>query len=136
MKRSLVLGLAALCLALSAVTVAVADDAKKVPDIAIKDLKAAIEKKQVTVIDVNGTDSYREGHIPTAINFEDAEKDLAKVLPKDKDALIVAYCGGPQCGAYQAAAKKAVALGYTNVKHLSAGISGWKGAGEKTEKAS
>ena len=137
-KRSLVLGLAALCLTLSAVTVAVADDAagKKFPDIAIKDLKAAIEKKQVTVIDVNGTDSYQDGHIPTAINFEAAEKDLAKVLPKDKDALIVAYCGGPQCQAYQAAAKKAVAMGYTNVKHLSAGISGWKGAGEKTEKAS
>ena len=136
-KRSLVLGLAALFLTLSAVTVAVADDAasKKYPDISIKDLKSAIAKKQVTVIDVNGTDSYREGHIPTAINFEAAEKDLAKVLPKDKDALIVAYCGGPQCQAYQAAAQKAVAMGYTNVKHLSAGISGWKGAGEKTEKA-
>ena len=136
MKRSYVAGLTALCLALSAV-VAVAEDkaAKAYPDIAIKDLKAAIEKKQVTVIDVNGTDSYQEGHIPTAINFEAAEKDLAKVLPKDKDALIVAYCGGPQCQAYQAAAKKAVAMGYTNVKHLSAGISGWKGAGEKVEKA-
>ena len=53
----------------------------------------------------------------------------------NKDALIVAYCGGPQCMAYKAAAKKAVALGYTNVKHLSAGISGWKDAGEKVEKA-
>jgi rhodanese-related sulfurtransferase len=136
MQRSLVVGLVALCLALSAAAVAVADDAaKKYPDIAIKDLKAAIQSKAVTVIDVNGTDSYRDGHIPTAINFEAAEKDLAKVLPKDKDALIVAYCGGPQCQAYQAAAKKAVAMGYTNVKHLSAGISGWKSAGEKTEKA-
>ena len=37
------------------------------------------------------------------------------------------------CGAYAAAAKKAKELGYTNVKHLSAGISGWKKAGEKTE---
>ena len=135
-KRSLVLGLAALFVTLSAVSMAAADDAaKKYPDIAIKDLNAAIEKKQVTVIDANGTDSFNEGHIPTAINFEAAEKDLAKVLPKDKDALIVAYCGGPQCNAYQAAAKKAVAMGYTNVKHLPAGISGWKSAGEKVEKA-
>jgi rhodanese-related sulfurtransferase len=38
--------------------------------------------------------------------------------------------------AYQAAAAKAVAMGYTNVKHLTAGISGWKDAGEKVEKAS
>ena len=36
---------------------------------------------------------------------------------------------------YKTAAEKAVALGYTNVKHLSAGISGWKEAGEKVEKA-
>ena len=28
---------------------------------------------------------------------------------------------------------EAKALGYTNVKHLAAGISGWKKAGEKTE---
>ena len=79
---------------------------------------------------------YAEGHIPGAIDFEANAEKLEKVLPKDKDALVVAYCGGPQCMAYQAAAKKAKAMGYTNVKHLSAGISGWKGAGEKVEKAS
>ena len=112
-----------------------AEKAEKYPDISVKELKQAIEKKKVTVIDVNGSDSYKEGHIPTAIDFEAKEKDLAKVLPKEKDALIVAYCGGPQCMAYKAAAKKAVAMGYTNVKHLPAGISGWKDAGEKVEKA-
>lgn len=56
-------------------------------------------------------------------------------MPKDKHALIVAYCGGPQCQAYQSAAKAAQKLGYTNVKHLTAGISGWHDAGEKMEKA-
>ena len=30
---------------------------------------------------------------------------------------------------------KAVGLGYTNGKHMSAGISDWKSAGEKVEKA-
>jgi rhodanese-related sulfurtransferase len=54
-------------------------------------------------------------------------------LPSDKGALVVAYCGSPACSAYKAAANKAKELGYTNVKHLSAGISGWKKAGEKTE---
>ena len=102
----------------------------------IKDLKKAIEEKKVTVIDVNGTDSYKQGHIPTAINFEAKKAELKKVLPKDKDALVVAYCGGPQCGAYKSAAVAAKELGYTNVKHLSAGIKGWKDAGEKTEKPS
>jgi rhodanese-related sulfurtransferase len=104
-------------------------------DISVPDLKKAIAEKSVTVIDVNGSDSYKTGHIPTAIDYEKDSATLAKVLPADKAALVVAYCGGPKCNAYKAAAKKAKELGYTNVKHLSAGISGWKEAGEATEKS-
>lgn len=104
-------------------------------NITIPELKKAIADKSVTVIDVNGSDSYKSGHIPTAIDYTKEGATLEKSLPADKGALIVAYCGGPKCNAYQAAAKKAKELGYTNVKHLSAGISGWKEAGEKTEAA-
>ena len=104
------------------------------PDISIADLKKAIEEKKVTVIDVNGAASYDKGHIPGAINFATAKDSLASKLPSDKGALVVAYCGGPSCSAYQRAAKAAQELGYTNVKHLSAGISGWLQAGETTEK--
>jgi rhodanese-related sulfurtransferase len=105
------------------------------PDISVKELKQAIEAKKATVIDVNGSDSYQKGHIPGAIDYSKKKADLAKALPEDKDALVVAYCGGPSCGAYAAAAKAAKELGYKNVKHLSAGISGWKEAGEKLEPA-
>jgi len=110
--------------------------AAEYPDISIKELKTAIEGKKVVLIDANGTESWQGGHIPGALDFEANSEKLAKALPQDKDALIVAYCGGPKCMAYQAAAKAARKLGYTNVKHLSAGISGWKEAGEKTEKGS
>ena len=103
------------------------------PDISVADLKKALADKKAVVIDVNGSDSYAAGHVPSAVDFAAKKGELASVLPADKGALVVAYCGGPSCNAYQAAAKKAVALGYTNVKHLSAGISGWKAAGEKTE---
>ena len=105
------------------------------PDISVSDLKKAIEDKKVTVIDVNGKSSYEKGHIPSAIDFSTAKGDLAKALPADKNALVVAYCGGPTCSAYKSAATEAEKLGYKNVKHLSAGISGWKSAGEKTEAA-
>lgn len=104
------------------------------PDISVAELKQAITDKSVTVIDVNGSESYKEGHVPTAIDYSEAKEDLAAKLPADKDALIVAYCGGPSCGAYTKAAKAAKELGYTNVKHLSAGISGWKKAGEEVAK--
>jgi rhodanese-related sulfurtransferase len=122
---------AALCaLSLSSVAVFAGD----YPDISINELKQAIAQKKVVVIDVNGTDSYKSGHVPTAVNFEDVQANLAAALPKDKDALVVAYCGGPACHAYTAAAEAATKLGYTNVKHLTAGISGWLKAKEPTEK--
>ncbi len=106
------------------------------PEIKISELKSAISTGKVTLLDVNGTESWKEGHIPGAIDFATNKDKLASVLPKDKNALVVAYCGGPKCGAYQQAAKAAKDLGYTNVKHLVAGISGWKEAGEKTDRAS
>lgn len=121
-------------LALALSLVAASAMAAEYPDISVADLKTAIAEKKVTVIDVNGSDSYAEGHVPTAIDFEAKKDELAKALPADKNALVVAYCGGPSCNAYKAAAKKATELGYTNVKHLAAGKSGWKKAGETLEK--
>ncbi len=114
--------------------VALAGD--KFPDISLADLKKAIADKKVALIDVNGSDSYKAGHIPGAIDFDKTEATLATKLPADKAALVVAYCGDENCGAYAAAATKAKELGYTNVKHFSAGIAGWKKAGEKTEPGS
>jgi rhodanese-related sulfurtransferase len=126
MKKLLIL----LAIVFSAVTV----HAGEYPDISITELKTAIADKSAVIIDVNGSDSFKAGHIPGAVDFEAQQAALAKILPTDKKALVVAYCGGPQCNAYTAAAKAAKALGYTNVKHLSAGISGWKEAGAPLEK--
>ena len=99
------------------------------PDISVKELQAALKDGKVAVIDVNGKKSFSRGHIPTAIDFSSHGKSLSKLLPSDKSALIVSYCGGPGCGAYKRGADAAAKLGYKNIKHLSAGISGWKKAG-------
>jgi rhodanese-related sulfurtransferase len=104
-------------------------------DVSVKEVKALVESKKAVLIDVNGTKSYAEGRVPGALNYEAVKDKLASALPADKSALIVAYCGSPKCKAYQEAAKAATALGYTNVKHMSAGIKGWKDAGEKVEKS-
>jgi rhodanese-related sulfurtransferase len=112
---------------------AVSAQAGEFPDISIDELKSAIEAKKAVILDVNGSASYQAGHIPGAIDFRAQKAELAKILPADKGALVVAYCGGPTCNAYSAAAKAAKELGYTNVKHLSAGISGWKTAGAPLE---
>ena len=107
---------------------------EKFPDISHDELKAAIAKKSVTLLDVNGTDTYVKGHIPGAIDFTKTKDTIAAKLPKDKSALIVAYCANENCSAYQQGAKAAKELGYTNVKHYAKGIMGWKDAGETVEK--
>lgn len=104
------------------------------PDISINELQKAIKNGKVAVIDVNGARSYKKGHIPTAIDFSSTGKNLAKSLPKDKSTLVVSYCGGPGCRAYKRGADAAAKLGYKNIKHLSAGISGWKRAGAELAK--
>lgn len=124
----------ALLTLVSALVLAGTAFAGEYPDISIAELKKAIAEKKVTVLDVNGSASYAKGHIPGAIDFKASKGDIASKLPSDKSSLVVAYCGGPTCGAYAAGAKAAKELGYTNVKHLSAGISGWLQAGEATEK--
>jgi rhodanese-related sulfurtransferase len=123
---------------LSAVVVAVALTvsafAGEFKEISVKEVRALVDAKQGVIIDVNGNESYKKGHIPGALNFEEVKKSLVTTLPADKNATIVAYCGGPKCRAYEAAAKAASELGYKNVRHFVAGISGWKEAGQPIEK--
>src|SRR5690349_6350349 len=106
--------LLALCAAICLTAIVYAGEFQ---DITIKQLKSEMAAKKVTLLDANGTESWESGHIPGALNFEATEEKLASVLPKDKNALIVAYFGNPKCTAYQAAAKAAKKLGYTNIKH-------------------
>jgi rhodanese-related sulfurtransferase len=120
-----VFGLATLALAASSKFASISHD----------ELKTAIASKSVTLLDVNGSDSFQEGRIPGAIDYIANEKKIAALLPKDKKALIVAYCGNEHCPAYLAAATTAKELGYTNVKHYAPGIDGWKKSGAKIEKS-
>ena len=105
------------------------------PDISITELEKAIKDGEVILLDVNGSAKYAKGHIPGAVDFRSDKTDLAAALGDDKDKLVVAYCGGPACSAYKAGATAAEKAGFKNIKHLSAGISGWLQAGKPTEKA-
>ena len=110
---------------LTATLVATVVIAGEFADISISEVKALTESKKAVLIDVNGSESYAKGHVPGALDYAAIQAKLADALPRDKSTLIVAYCGGPKCKAYQAAATAAQKLGYKNVKHMSAGISGW-----------
>ena len=95
-----------------------------------KELQAAIKSRSVVILDANGSASYHDGHIPGAIDFVAHKKDIANLLPTDKNSLIVAYCANEYCPHYLIAAQAAIALGYTNVRHFAPGIAGWIKSGE------
>ncbi len=80
---------------------------------------------------------YDKGHIPTAISIPDSQFDKFKnQLPQDRAKTLVFYCGGLKCPLSHKSAKKAIDLGYSDVKVFSAGYPGWKEvAGASTAKA-
>jgi rhodanese-related sulfurtransferase len=104
------------------------------PNIPRKDLESAMKSKSVVLVDANGSESWSEGHLPGALDFEGVGENLAARLPEDKNALVVAYCGGPGCRAWNRAADKLEALGYTNVRHYKGGLKEWKDSGRKFDK--
>lgn len=65
-------------------------------DISIEDLKKRMTAGTVTIIDCLPYGMYQNAHIPRATHLRDARKaGLETVLPVDKDALVLTYCGGP-----------------------------------------
>lgn len=82
----------------------------------------------ITIVDVNSRQSWMSARVPGAVHYDDGAE-----LPADKSAALVFYCSNPLCRKAPNAAKRAKQLGYTNVRVMPAGISGWIGAGLPTE---
>ena len=74
---------------------------------------------------------YDKGHIPTAVSLPDSQFDklAAEVLPADKTAKLIFYCGGAECPLSHQSAWKAESLGYTNVHVYAAGDPEWEALG-------
>jgi rhodanese-related sulfurtransferase len=73
---------------------------------------------------------YVKGHIPMAVSMPNTQFDkMTDILPQKKDALLIFYCGGLKCKLSHKSAKKAEALGYSNVKVFAKGFPSWIKAG-------
>ena len=97
-----------------------------------KDLHRRMQDGQVTILDVNSPQSWREARVPGARNLDPAgfaEGDL----PPQKSSALVFYCSNFLCRKAPNAARRAEQMGYTDVHVMSAGISGWLGANLPTE---
>lgn len=92
------------------------------------DLATLLREGAATVIDVNSPQRWQEGHVPGARNL-DPHTYASDALPPDLAAPLVFYCSNPMCRKAPQAARRAKAMGYTNVRVMSAGIVGWCDAG-------
>lgn len=69
---------------------------------------------------------YIKGHIPGAVSIPHSKFDKhVSMLPKDKNALLIYYCGGLHCKLSHKSAAKAEKLGYKNVKVYAKGYPDW-----------
>ena len=67
-----------------------------IPEISIDDVQAGMAAKTLTVFDCNSDKTRkRVGVLPGAVLVEDEETFDASILPADKNAKLVFYCGGP-----------------------------------------
>lgn len=81
----------------------------------------------VTVIDVTSRSSWTKAHVPGATNLAPTDHG-ADGLPADKSVDLVFYCSNATCRKAPTAAGRARKMGYTSVRVMSAGISGWLAA--------
>lgn len=87
--------------------------------------------KKAIIIDALPTDHYEEKHIKGAyslpFNKKWTEKDVEKIVGKDKLKLIIVYCWDKKCDAGEKVCKKLNKMEYYNVVHYLNGISEWSG---------
>lgn len=95
--------------------------------IAPRELHACIERGAVAVYDLNGQASWLKARVPGARHLV-PDFDAA-ALPPDHATPLVFYCSNPLCRKAPNAERRAEKFGYRDVWVMSAGISGWLGAG-------
>ncbi|HSM11476.1 MAG TPA: rhodanese-like domain-containing protein [Lysobacter sp.] len=91
-----------------------------------------LPQRRSLVQDVNAHSHWAAGHVPRAVNLDPlafSEDDLSI----EKHAALVFYCSNFLCRKAPEAARRAKAMGYTNVRVMSAGIQGWRGQGLPVE---
>lgn len=103
----------------------------KVRQVSIPEAEQLFMEPGVRIFDVNTLELWAEGYIPGAVFFNVG--NWKKLLPKDKNTLIVFYCANRLCSSSQIAAYETMKLGYTNVRQMPDGIYGWKLTGRQVE---
>ena len=108
---------------------------KRIRFIPIEQLLEMMENKDdFKLVEVLSEDSYKDGHIPGAINIpvDKLEKENGKKLKKTDT--IVVYCASYHCPASTNATKILLKMGYNKVFDFKGSKKTWVDAGFELEK--
>ena len=89
-------------------------------------LKTMTGEAPYYLFDARPVKRFGKAHIPSAKPAHPKDDNFLSLLPGDKAALLVFYCGGPTCPYTGIAVDMAGKAGYTNLKGYQAGLPGWK----------
>ena len=89
-------------------------------------LKIMTGKLPYHLYDARPVKRFGKAHIPGARPAHPKDDNFLSLLPEDRDALLIFYCGGPTCPYTGIAVDMARKAGYTNLKGYQTGLPGWK----------
>lgn len=92
----------------------------------------AAADRRLAVFDANDRETFDERHIPGA-TWVDYDGVTREQLPSDTSTPLVFYCYNEACSASHVAAESAIAMGFSSVSVMGAGITGWVAAGQAVE---
>ena len=97
-------------------------------------LEMQANNEKFKLVEVLSEDSFKQGHIPGAINIpvDNLEKEATKQLKKT-DTIIV-YCASYACHASTNAAKMLMRMGYKKTLDFKGSKKAWADAGLELEK--
>lgn len=107
-------------------------DCSPIPSLTVTEVADRVRSAEARLFDCNPPREWMRGHIPGAVNLDPVAFHSAE-LPAAADALLVFYGADDSCGAAAYAARRAVAMGYTNVRVMRAGLAGWANDGLPVE---
>lgn len=98
----------------------------------LDEVKEAVERNDVTIVNVLPEDSHESEHIPNSINIPEERADEGFPQQFDKDDEIIVYCGSDTCPRSERVVEDLTEQGWENVKDYEPGLAGWKNAGLET----
>ena len=105
---------------------------KNIPTLTAEETKEKLDQGEVIILDARKAEEYEQNHIKGAwslpvTHFSLYYPKMKDALPKDADIII--YCAGEECGASLHLAEELTRLRYKNIKVFLGGWVEWKKAG-------